>query len=94
MRTKASFTGSSVLPLEKARDFAGFCFPRLVEMKAQHRPSAAGLRVPATALCCKDLLSLCNLPANAHGCDVLLYPSEVTMPKVIGGGYAMGPLVS
>ena len=54
----------------------------------------AGLRVPAVALCCRDLLSLCNLLANAHGCDVLLYHSEITMPEFTGGDYTMGPLVS
>lgn len=77
-------------PCEKAGDFAGFCFPSLGEMKAQHRPSVpkaivAGLRDPAMALCCRDLLSCCNLPPHTHGRDALLYPSEITVLEFIEG---------
>lgn len=87
---KASFTASSARPLPGRRQILLISvFPGLGEMKARHRPSVPGAtrgwaESSATTLCCRDPVSLHNLPANTHGCDALLYPSEITKAQIYG----------
>lgn len=95
MHAKASLTGSSTHPCEKAGDSAGFCFPSLGEMKVRHRPSVpkaivAGLRGPAMAPCCRDLLSRCSLPANTD--EMSSFTPLRSLYSVYRGDCTTGPL--